>query len=57
MRETPFAVFPEHALLCVVERLKEHREEGIDIPSGISLEELALRVVVAAALIESRVEP
>jgi hypothetical protein len=41
-------VFPEHALLIVEERLREQEAEGVRIPQGMALAELALRVVIAA---------
>jgi hypothetical protein len=36
-------VFPEHALLIVEERLREQQAEGVAMPEGIPLGELALR--------------
>jgi hypothetical protein len=41
-------VFPEHALLIVQERLREQQAEGVRMPAGIPLDELALRVLIAA---------
>jgi hypothetical protein len=35
-------VFPEHALLIVEERLREQQAEGVRMPAGVPLEELAL---------------
>jgi hypothetical protein len=43
---TPLVNFPFHALLIVEERLKEQREAGTAMPSGLELDELALRVLV-----------
>jgi hypothetical protein len=36
--------FPAHSLLIVEERLKEQEAEGVQMPDGILLDELALRV-------------
>jgi hypothetical protein len=41
-------VFPEHALLIVEERLPEQQAEGVRMPEGMPLDELALRVLIAA---------
>jgi hypothetical protein len=41
-------VFPEHALLIVEERLREQSSEGVRMPEGMPLDELALRVLIAA---------
>lgn len=43
--------FPAHALLIVEERLREQASEGVSLPEGMPLDELALRVLVAAARI------
>jgi hypothetical protein len=43
--------FPAHALLIVEERLKEQQAEGILMPDGIELDELALRILLVAGLI------
>jgi hypothetical protein len=40
--------FPQHALLIVAERLREQQAEGVRMPEGIELDELALRILVAA---------
>jgi hypothetical protein len=40
--------FPMHALLIVEERLREQQAEGIRLPEGMPLDELALRVLIAA---------
>ena len=40
-------VFPEHPLLIVEERLKEHQAEGVRMPEGMPLDELALRILIA----------
>jgi hypothetical protein len=42
--------FPAHALLIVEERLREQAQEGVRMPDGMSLDELALRVLIAAEL-------
>jgi hypothetical protein len=42
--------FPAHALLIVEERLKEQKAGGVRMPEGMPLDELALRVLIAAAL-------
>ena len=41
-------VISEHALLIVEERLREQQAEGIRMPAGMWLDELALRVLIAA---------
>jgi hypothetical protein len=41
-------VLPAHALLIVEERLREQEAEGVRMPEGMPLDELALRVLVAA---------
>jgi hypothetical protein len=41
-------VFPLQALLIVEERLREQQAEGIRMPEGMPLNELALRVLIAA---------
>ena len=40
--------FPEHALLIVEERLREQEAEGVRMPEGMPLDELALRILIAA---------
>jgi hypothetical protein len=42
--------FPAHALPIVEERLKEQQAESVRMPDGMPLDELALRVLIAAAL-------
>jgi hypothetical protein len=37
-------VYPAHALFIVEERLKDQATEGVRMPEGMPLEELALRV-------------
>jgi hypothetical protein len=39
--------FPEHAHLIVEERLRQEAE-GVRMPGGMALDELALRVLIAA---------
>jgi hypothetical protein len=39
-------VFPEHALLIVEERLKEQQAEGVRMPEGIPMDELALPILM-----------
>jgi hypothetical protein len=51
MRVETLIVFPAHALLIVEERLKEHAAEGVRMPEGMMLEELALCVRIAAATV------
>jgi hypothetical protein len=46
--------FPEHALLIVEARLKEQEVEGIRMPEGMPLDELAVRILVAAECSYSR---
>jgi hypothetical protein len=41
-------VFPAHALLIVEEHLKEQESEGVRMPEGMPLDELALRFLIAA---------
>jgi hypothetical protein len=41
-------VFPAHAVLIVEERLREQQREDVRMPAGIPLDELALRVLIAA---------
>jgi hypothetical protein len=41
-------VFPAHALLIVEERLREQQAEGVRMPAGMPLDELALRILIAA---------
>jgi hypothetical protein len=36
-------VFPEHVLLIVGQRLREQQAEGVRMPEGMPLDELALR--------------
>jgi hypothetical protein len=40
--------FPAHALLIVEERLREQEAEGVRMPEGMELDELALKILVAA---------
>ena len=40
-------VFPAHALLIVEERLREQEAEGVRMPEGVPVDELALRVLIA----------
>jgi hypothetical protein len=39
-------VFPAHALLIVEERLKDQESEGVRMPEGVGLDELAIRILV-----------
>jgi hypothetical protein len=41
-------VFPQHALLIVEEWLREQQAEAVRMPEGIPLDELALRILIAA---------
>jgi hypothetical protein len=41
--------FPVHALLIVEERLREQQAEGIQMPEGIDLDELALRILLVVS--------
>jgi hypothetical protein len=52
-------ILPEHTLLIVEERLKEQQAEGVRMPEGMPLDELALRVLIAAESREShlRIDP
>lgn len=47
-------IFPAHALLIVEERLKEQEDEGVRLPEGMPLDELALRVLIASELLSRR---
>jgi hypothetical protein len=47
-------VFPAHALLIVEERLREQEAEGVRMHEGVPLDELALRVLIAATLAQAR---
>jgi hypothetical protein len=40
--------FPLQALLIVEERLRQQEAEGVRMPEGMPLDELALRVLIAA---------
>jgi hypothetical protein len=44
--------FPAHAPLIVEERLRVQETQGVRMPEGMALDELALRVLIAAAVIE-----
>jgi hypothetical protein len=44
---------PEHALLIVEERLREQEADGVRMPEGIELEELALPIPIAATELTS----
>jgi hypothetical protein len=46
--------FPTHALLIVEERLKEQEAEGVQMPEGMPLDDLALRVLVAAEILRPK---
>ncbi len=46
-------VIPEHALLIVEERLRDQEADGVRIPDGVELSELALRVLIAAELAQA----
>jgi hypothetical protein len=46
--------FPAQALLIVEERLKEQEAEGVQMPDGMPLDELAPRVLIAAELARGR---
>jgi hypothetical protein len=41
-------VCPQHALLIVEDRLREQEAEGVRMPEGMALDELALRILIAA---------
>lgn len=42
--------FPAHALLIVEERLAEQESEGVRMPPDLDRTELALKILVVAAL-------
>jgi hypothetical protein len=46
-------VFPAQALLIVEERLKEQEAEGVQVPEGMERDELALRILIVAAQLDS----
>jgi hypothetical protein len=46
--------FPAHALLIVEERLREQQAEGVEMPVSIDLDDLALRILIAAELTRRR---
>lgn len=48
------AHFPAHALLIVEERLAEQEAEGVRIPAGLDRTELALKILVMAAVTTPR---
>jgi hypothetical protein len=54
---SPLITFPAHALLIVEERLKEQRAEGVRMPEGIELDELALWILLIAGLEGNRGVP
>jgi hypothetical protein len=41
-------LFPAHALVILEERLREQEAEGVRMPEGVPLDELALRILVPA---------
>ena len=43
-----FITFPEHVLLIVEEWLREPQAEGVMMPEGVEIDELALRILIAA---------
>jgi hypothetical protein len=45
--------FPPHALLIVEERLREQEAEGVQMPEGLPLDELALRVLITAEVLRN----
>jgi hypothetical protein len=46
-------VIPEHALLILEERLREQQAEGVRMPEGRPLGELALRILLLPRLLRS----
>jgi hypothetical protein len=44
-------VFPAHALLILEERLQEQEAEGVEMPEGMERDELALRLLIAEAVL------
>jgi hypothetical protein len=42
--------FPAYAQLVVEERLREQEREGVRMPEGMPLDELALRVLITGEL-------
>lgn len=49
MDQSALVAFPAHALLIVEQRLKEQQAAGVRMPERMPLDELALRVLIAAA--------
>jgi hypothetical protein len=45
--------FPAHALLILEERLAGQEAEGVEMPGGMERDELALRILIAAACLSS----
>jgi hypothetical protein len=45
----PLIAFPAHALLIVEKRLAEQEAQGVEMPEGMERDELALRILIAAA--------
>jgi len=50
----PLIVFPAYQLLVVEERLREQEAQGVRLPDGMGRDELALRILIAAALMAER---
>jgi hypothetical protein len=46
--QPPLISFSLHALVIVEERLRQQQAEGVRMPEGMPLDELALRVLIAA---------
>jgi hypothetical protein len=50
-------VFPAYQLMVVEERLGEQEAEGVRMPEGMERDELALQVLIAAAMESRQTEP
>jgi hypothetical protein len=48
-----FRRVPRSRLLVLEERLGEQQAEGVQMPAGVALDDLALRVLIAAELSEA----
>jgi hypothetical protein len=53
----PLISFPAHALPILEERLREQEAEGVEMPERMERDELALRILIVAALPEVEGRP
>jgi hypothetical protein len=54
LRRLEVVAFPAYQLLVVQERLREQEAEGVEMPEGMERDELALQILIAAALMAER---